>query len=183
MSASTEQSWRRDTGMDVDEGLFFSLTVDPSIRRRGRGFGAGAAADEGEGVRSNQFERLSTEADVEGHAAQSMEGWVLVVTHVHEEATEDDVLDVFLDFGKVKDLHLNLDRRTGYVKGYALLQYETQAEAENAITACKKGLTLLEQPLDADYAFVQPPSHASGMDARRSRCHNARDRSASPMRS
>lgn len=70
MSASTEQSWRRDTGMDVDEGLFFFLTIDPSIRRRGRGFGAGAAADEGEGVRSNQFERLSTGADVEGHAAQ-----------------------------------------------------------------------------------------------------------------
>ncbi|WFD20352.1 proteasome regulatory particle subunit [Malassezia caprae] len=137
--------------------------------------------DDGDGVRSSQFERLPADGDQDGHAAQSMEGWVLVVTNVHEEATEDDVLDVFLDFGKVKDLHLNLDRRTGYVKGYALLQYETQAEAENAIAACKKGLMLLEQPLDADYAFVRPPSYAADLDARISR--RARDRSLSPMRS
>ncbi|SHO78945.1 Similar to S.cerevisiae protein IST3 (Component of the U2 snRNP) [Malassezia sympodialis ATCC 42132] len=175
MSASTDRSWRRDAGMDVDD--------DPSIRRRGRGFGAGAAADEGDGVRSNQFERLPAEGDQDGHAAQSMEGWVIVVTNVHEEATEDDVLDVFLDFGKVKDLHLNLDRRTGYVKGYALLQYETQAEAESAIAACKRGLALLEQPLDADYAFVRPPSYAADLGARGARRGGARDRSLSPMRS
>ncbi|WFD28015.1 hypothetical protein MNAN1_003023 [Malassezia nana] len=172
MSASTERSWRRDAGMDVDE--------DPNVRRRGRGFGAGAASDESEGVRSNQFERLPTSGDTEGHAARSMEGWVIVVTNVHEEATEDDVLDVFLEFGKVKDLHLNLDRRTGYVKGYALLQYETQDEADRAIHATKNGLQLLEQPLDADYAFVQPPLHATFSDTRGSR--RARDRSLSPMR-
>ena len=44
-----------------------------------------------------------------------MEGWVVVVSNIHEEAPEDDVLDVFSEYGKVRDLHLNLDRRTGYV--------------------------------------------------------------------
>lgn len=117
--------------------------------------------------------------DVRDFSYAAVEGWIVVVTNVHEEATEDDVLDLFLEYGKVKDLHLNLDRRTGYVKGYALLQYETQNEAHQAIEACKAGLTLLEQPLNADYAFVQPPRGAAPHARRRVE----RARSRSPMRS
>ncbi|KAG8729540.1 hypothetical protein FRC12_020899 [Ceratobasidium sp. 428] len=98
-----------DDGMNIDEG-------SGVVRKRGRGFrnqaGAGGNAEEA------TYDRLDADhKDTNtGSAARSVEGWIVLVTNVHEEATEEDIQDKFADYGDIKNLHLNLDRRTGYVK-------------------------------------------------------------------
>lgn len=88
--------------------------------------------------------------------AKSVEGWIIIVTGVHEEAQDESLLDVFGEYGEVKSIHLNLDRRTGYVKGYALLEYAEKKFAERAIAEAD-GMDILGRPISVEWAFVKAP--------------------------
>ncbi|BGP49480.1 hypothetical protein JCM10450v2_005371 [Rhodotorula kratochvilovae] len=146
---------------------------DAAVKRKGRGF---SSKDEREEPRG-EYQTIPAENTAD-KAQRSIEGWIIIVTNVHEEANEDDLMDRFSDYGTVKNLHLNLDRRTGYVKGYALVEYETKAEAEKAIAEAPQE-PFLEKVLACDYAFVQPSEAPA---AAKEPARGARGRSASPAR-
>ncbi|KAF9989692.1 hypothetical protein BGZ75_005371 [Mortierella antarctica] len=158
-----------------------------AIKRKGRGFQSGD--QRGDGVNSSSFDKLNTgDESTHGNALKSIEGWIVLITGVHEEATEEDIQDKFGEFGEVKNVHLNLDRRTGYVKGYALVEYANYSEAEDAISNMN-GAKLLDQTLTCDFAFVKPTSTHDdrgrrGFTSRSRGGHNGRrqGRSSSPGR-
>eukprot|EP00927_Polykrikos_kofoidii_P006302 TRINITY_DN1255_c0_g1_i1.p1 TRINITY_DN1255_c0_g1~~TRINITY_DN1255_c0_g1_i1.p1 ORF type:complete len:148 (+),score=31.04 TRINITY_DN1255_c0_g1_i1:74-517(+) len=139
--------------MDVD----YSDDVPSAegTRQSGRRIkGRGTEGDKRYSGKSGRFERLPDDT-ADSSSARSIEGWVIIVSGVHEEAQEEDVFEAFAEYGDIKNLHLNLDRRTGFVKGYAFIEYESRREAEAAI----KGLdqqVLLDQKLSVHWAFSKP---------------------------
>ena len=54
----------------------------------------------------------------------------------------------------MKNIQLNLDRQTGYVKGYALIEYAEQSEAQEAIKEMS-GKDILGQPVVVGWCFVK----------------------------
>ncbi|KAG6769174.1 hypothetical protein POTOM_024790 [Populus tomentosa] len=94
----------------------------------------------------------------------AVEGWSVLLRGVHEEAQEDDILTLFGAYGLINNLHLNLDRRTGFLKGYALIEYENFMEAQAAISGMN-GTKLFFRIISVDWAFSTGP-----FGGRRSAC-------------
>uniref|UniRef100_A0ACD5WG93 Uncharacterized protein n=1 Tax=Avena sativa TaxID=4498 RepID=A0ACD5WG93_AVESA len=149
-----------DDGMDEDgqvsaRALPVPHIVTPaSARARGRFLGRSAS------VLASSRDRFDSVPvppnSPHGGPQRSIEGWILIVSGVKEDAEESDLYDAFCDFGHVKDLHFNLERRTGYGKGYALVEYESFQEAQTAIKAMD-GKQLLTKTIHVDWAFNRGP--------------------------
>jgi RNA-binding protein 8A len=156
---------------------------EKATRRRGRGFNT--QTENNEQQDEMQYESIDDNEDMSG-PKRSIEGWILFITGIQEESTEDDIALPFGDFGAIKNIHLNIDRRTGYLKvrvftllrdnsyylcfisissplisnftqqGYALIEYETFAEAKSALNTMN-GKEINGQPISVSWAFVKGP--------------------------
>jgi RNA-binding protein 8A len=105
---------------------------------------------------NDKYHQLMHDKEESGPHIKSVEGYIICITGINEEAQEEDVQEVFSEYGDIRNLHLNLNRRTGYVKGYAFIEYETSKEAKKAIDKMN-GKLLLGQEIKVDWAFKKAP--------------------------
>ena len=152
--ATTEESDINFSDVASEVSERFPKKQRRGIKLKGRGHRSGAH-QKGDESRGHKYESMDTE---QGGPVKSVEGWIVFVSNVHEEAQEDDMIDKFNEFGQVKNIHANLDRRTGFVKGYALIEYAEKSEAEAAISDMN-GQDMFGQPVRVDWAFHSPSAN------------------------
>ena len=90
---------------------------------------------------------------------KSVEGYALIITNLHEEIQEEDIVDKFSEFGDVRNISFNLDRKTGFAKGYALVEYDNLQDAKTAAEEMNGGI-LMDRQIRVDFAFVQSTSES-----------------------
>lgn len=59
----------------------------------------------------------------------------IYVGNLSYQATQEDLTEVFTDYGKVKRVQLPTDRETGRMRGFAFVDMEEEAQEQAAIEA------------------------------------------------
>jgi RNA recognition motif-containing protein len=59
----------------------------------------------------------------------------IYVGNLSYEINQEDLSDVFAEYGTVKRVHIPTDRETGRVRGFAFVEMEAEADEDKAIQA------------------------------------------------
>ncbi|MBE9045422.1 RNA-binding protein [Pleurocapsales cyanobacterium LEGE 10410] len=59
----------------------------------------------------------------------------IYVGNLSYEVNQEDLNEVFTEYGTVKRVHIPTDRETGRVRGFAFVEMESEANEEKAIEA------------------------------------------------
>ena len=147
-------------GNDFKEQVMDS-NANPEVDAAGRQVkGRGGDSTESTGRRSGgTFDSLPMDpagCPPDCPVAQSVEGWIVFAANIHEECNEEDMRDLFGEFGTLRNLHLNLDKATLVVKGYVIVEYVRYVDAARAV-ATMNGKVYRERPMQVDFAFLKGP--------------------------
>uniref|UniRef100_A0A5S6Q8N8 RRM domain-containing protein n=1 Tax=Trichuris muris TaxID=70415 RepID=A0A5S6Q8N8_TRIMR len=86
--------------------------------------------------------------------SRSVDGWLVFVKDLNEEVNERDVKDKFIDFGRIVNLHLHINRMTGLPMGTAIVEYANFKDAFTAINFLN-GTEWLERTISVGWCFLE----------------------------
>lgn len=75
----------------------------------------------------------------------------IYVGNLSYEVNQQDLNEVFSEYGTVKRVHVPTDRDTGRVRGFAFVEMESEADEDKAITALD-GAEWMERELKVNKA-------------------------------
>jgi len=86
---------------------------------------------------------------------KSVEGYIVFANNLNEDVNEENIDDLFSEYGNVKDIQMNLNRKTGKMNGYCFIEYEFLEEAEEAIKNLNN-TKFLNKIINVGFAFKPP---------------------------
>lgn len=85
----------------------------------------------------------------------------IYVGNLSYEVAEEDLKQVFLEYGDVKSIYLPLDRESGRIRGFAFVEMGTDTEEATAIESLD-GAEWMGRSLRVNKAKPKPERSASG---------------------
>lgn len=85
----------------------------------------------------------------------------IYVGNLSYQVTEEDLTQVFADYGNVKRVHLPVDRETGKKRGFGFVEMDSEDDESKAIEILD-GATWMGRDLRVNKAKPRPPKNNAG---------------------